>query len=223
VFSALAFAVIAISCAGLPQFLAENHDKIVAIDVALQPARPSSIGRRRPSRTSRSFRRFVRASDVHSLAAAVANVLATTNLGQLNLKATGYRSGTWNGISGTALALDLTPELRRLEERIVEATRMFAVDPESAESFIVTPDGSRMNEQTIDSIEEFVPESSGANFRPHVTASSMPQASAKPLESNRFEPLTFKPAGALVYQLGPSGAPQRILWTWTGESGARHP
>jgi len=100
---------------------------------------------------------------------------------------------------------------------------MFAVDPDSAESFIVTPDGSRMNGQTVDSIEEFVPEWSDVNFRPHVTTSSTQQASARPPESQPFEALTFKPAGAPVYQLGPSGAPQRTLWTWTGESGARHP
>jgi len=210
----------AAGCAGLPQFLKENDDKIVAVDVALQPDKALVDRTRAPEAYVTLVRRFVRASDVHSLSAAVANVMATTRLDQVNLRATGYQSGNWNGVSGTAMVLDLSPELLRLEERIVDATRMFAVNPEPAESFIVTPDGTRMTDAAIDRVFAFVPEASGANFRPHVMTTSMQGGS---LESQPFEAFTFKPSSALVYQLGQHGAPQRILWTWTGESGARRP
>jgi hypothetical protein len=219
----LLVALTAIGCAGLPQFLKENNDKIVAIDVALQPDATLVDRTKAPESHITLVRRFVRASDVHSLSAAVANVLATTRLDQLNLKATGYRSDKWNGVLGTVLVLEVSPELRRLEERMVDAVRMFAVNPESAESFIVTPDGIAMSDETIDAIERFVPEWSGVNYRAHVTTNAMPSADAKQLESQPFTAFTFKPAGALVYQLGRAGTAERILWTWTGEYGARRP
>lgn len=218
--AALLIAVTAAGCAGLPQFLKENDDKIVAIDVALQPDKALVDRTRAPESHITLVRRFVRASDVHLVAAAVANVMATTRLDQLNLRATGYRSGNWNGVSGTAMVVDVSPELLRLEERIVDATRMFAVNPEPAESFIVTPDGTRMTEATIDRVLAFVPESSGPNYRPHVMTTAMQGGS---LESQPFEAFTFKPYSALVYQLGQHGAPQRLLWTWSGEFGARRP
>jgi len=171
---------LAAGCVGLPYFLAENRDTIVGIEVALEsvaaPAGPAAASTARLA----LVRRFVRGNDLHELSAAVANVMATTTLDEV--------------------VNDQT--LRRLEERMVDATRPFAVNPETAKSFIVTPDKSRMSDATIYAVDRFVPDAAGVNFRQEVT---------------------FRPAGAAVYQLGHGGTAERRLWTWTGESGAREP
>jgi hypothetical protein len=219
----LLVALTATGCAALPYHLTNSRDTIVAIDVALEPD-PVLANRAGTGKSHISLvRGFVRSSDLQHVSALVAQVMATTNLEELNLKATGYRTGSWNGIEGTAMALEDSPALRRLEERMVEAVKQLALNAETAESFIVTPDGSRMTGEAIRAVERFVPDSSGVKFRPHAVVAAGQVETAKRLESQPFEPFTFKPVGAVVYQVGRLGVAERMLWSWTGEPGARQP
>jgi hypothetical protein len=141
----------------------------------------------------------------------------------LNLRATGYQTASWNGITGTAMAIDPSQDLRRLEERMLDAIKMFVVDPETAEDFIDTADGASMRGNAIDAIRRFVPDYSGVNFRPHAMVNSLQADAAKQLQSQPFAPFTFKATTATVYQLDQQGIARRALWTWTGERGARQP
>jgi hypothetical protein len=68
-----------------------------------------------------------------------------------------------------------------------------------------------------------VPDASGLNFRPHALVGPAQIEAAKKLESQQFAPFTFKPAGAAVYQLGRLGTAEKLLWTWSGEAGAKRP
>ena len=215
-------ALTTVGCAHLPYVLTENKDTIVAVDVALEPDAVLD-NRASTGKTHITLvRGFIRSSEVHLLSAAVANVMATTRFEDFNLTATGYRTGTWNGVSGTAMTVDGSPALRRLEERMVDAFRLFAVDDvETAEEFIVTPDGAEMDDDAMRAVERFVPDASGLNFRPHALVGSAQAEAAKKLESQQFAPFTFKPAGAAVYQLGRQGTAERLLWSWTGEPGAK--
>jgi hypothetical protein len=219
----LSVALSAIGCAHLPYVLTETRDTIVAVDVALAPDAVLDNLASTGSTHITLVRGFVRSSEVDELSAVVANVMATSKLDAVNLTATGYRTGTWNGVAGTAMTVDVSPALRRLEERMVEGFRPFAVNPESAKDFIVTADGARMSDETIRIVERFVPDASGLNFRPHALVGAAQQEAVKRLEAQPFKAFTFKPAGAAVYQIGRSGTAERLLWTWTGEPGAKQP
>jgi hypothetical protein len=171
-----------VGCAtGLPYHLNVSRDKIVGVDVAL--LRDAAQLTQAPAPESRVtlVRRFVRDSDLHDMSVAVGHVLSTSRL-------------------------EDAADLRRLEERLVEATRMFAVDASSARSYIATPDGSEMSGKAVERVTNFVPDSSGVNFRPQPPTAG-----------------TVAFAGASVYQLGRDGAADRVLWTWTREPGARRP
>ncbi len=196
---ALLLVISAIGCAPLPYLLTENRDTIVAVDVGLEPG--ASAGGGGQSSYIPLVRGFVRSSDVHMLSSAVANVMATTRLEDLSVK---------------SAAPEVSPGLRRLEERMVEALRPFALNPETADEFIVTPDGAEMSDDVIRAIERFVPDSSGVNYRAQAVAGPAPVQAAK-----RLEPPPA--AGAAIYQLGRQGTAERRLWTWTGEAGARRP
>src|SRR6187551_1610275 len=116
---------LAAGCAHLPYVLTDSRDHIVAIDVALSPDMAVG-GRATTQRAPISLvRGFVRSSDVARVSSVVAFVMATTRLQDLTLRATGYQAGNWNGLAGTALVLDPNEDLRRLEERMVAATRLF--------------------------------------------------------------------------------------------------
>lgn len=214
--SLLLLALGAGSCAPLPYVLADMKEKIVAIDVALEPDATLIDRTHAPESRITFVQAFVRDVDVHSVSGAVANVLATTNLAEMNFKASGYQSGTWNGSPGVALVVDVSPELRRLEERIVAAVKMFTLNPETAEDFIVTPDGSSMRGSAIDAIRHFIPERSGVSYQAHVFTSSLQGDTARRVQSQPFEAFTFRAVGASIYQLGGPGVRQQLLWTWTG-------
>jgi hypothetical protein len=217
---AVAMAFVAAGCAHLPYVLSQNHDKIVAIDVALQPD-VTVDGKSDVVRGPITLvRQFVRASEVHVVSSQVAFVMASTRLQDLNLRSTGYHSGTWNGVAGTALVLDANQHLRRLEERLAEALRPFRLTPAGAEDFIATPDGSEMNEATVAAIESYNAEAGGVNYRPHILVGPAPgdpaQAPAQPGQA-----VVFRSVTAAIYQLGSLGSTSRVLWTWNGEVGAR--
>ena len=207
-------------CAHLPYVLTESRDHIVAIDVALSPDM-AIAGRATNQRAPITLvRGFVRSSDVARVSSVVAFVMATTRLQNLNLRATGYQAGNWNGVSGTALVLDPTEDLRRLEERMVAATRPFRLKPEDAEEFIMTPDGSRMNGDTIEMVDLFVPNGAGVNYRPHIFVGAQADA-AKRASDQPADQVSFRSVGAAIYQIGAHGVAERVLWNWTGEIGAR--
>jgi hypothetical protein len=210
-----------IGCAHLPYVLPESRDHIVAIDVALSPDM-AVAGRAAAERAPVTLvRGFVRSSDVARVSSVVAFVMATTRLQDLNLRATGYQAGQWNGLSGTALVLEPNEELRRLEERMVAATRPFRLTPEAAQEFIMTPDGSRMSDETIAIVDRFVPDGAGVNYRPHIFIAGAEADAAKRTAAQPADQIAFRSVGAAIYQIGAGGVAERVLWNWTGEIGAR--
>lgn len=219
--AALLAVFLAAGCAHLPYVLPESRDHIVAIDVALSPDM-AIAGRATSQRAPITLvRGFVRSSDVARVSSVVAFVMATTRLQDLTLRATGYQAGNWNGLSGTALVLDPNEDLRRLEERMVAATRPFRLTPEDAEEFIMTPDGSRMNEEMIVRIDRFVPDGAGVNYRPHMFIAGAQADATKRAADQPADQISFRSVGAAIYQIGANGVAERVLWNWTGEIGAR--
>ena len=208
-------------CAHLPYVLPDSRDHLVAIDVSLSPD-IAVAGRATTERMPVTLvRGIVRSSDVARVSSVVAFVMATTRLQDLNLRATGYQTGTWNGLSGTALVLDPSEDLRRLEERMVAALRPFRLTPDNAEEFIMTPGGARMDDDTIERIDRFVPDGAGVNYRPHMFIGGTQSDAAKKTAALPIDQISFRSVGAAIYQIGATGASERILWNWTGEIGAR--
>jgi hypothetical protein len=199
----LVVALLAVDC-DWPYGLAYLRDNIVAVDVSLDASAAGAADRAASSSSHITLVRcFIRGSEVHPASAAVQNVLATSNLADLTLQSTGYRTGTWNGVSGTAMLIEPSPDLRRFEERMVDALRVFAIHTELQEEFIVTPEGASMNKRAINEVERFVPDSSGVNYRPMVMVG----------QARSTEAMSLKPVGVSLYQLDRTGTAQRLLWS----------
>ena len=213
----LVFALTAVGCAPLPYALNFAKDNIIGIDVALEselvPDAQSGVTRSRIT----LVRHFVRASEVHEVSAAIGTVMASTNLVNLRLRATGTREETRNGATSTALVLDPSQEFRRLEERVVAALLIFRSNPIDAREYVVTPEGARMSDDRIEAVEDYVPAESGVNYRPFLLVDPS-QADAGKRSTNT---IAVRAVGVSIYQLGAQGTADRMLWTWTGEPGAR--
>jgi hypothetical protein len=214
----LLLALITAGCAPLPYALNFAKDNIIGIDVALEAevVADTQAGITRPRLTL--VRHFVRASEVHDVSAAIGTLMASTNLVNLRLRVTGTGvTTTRSGATSTSLTLDPSHDLRRLEERVVAALQIFRSNPIDAREYIVTPEGTRMSDDRIERVEQFVPAESGVNYRPLLFVDPSQAEFAKRTTNQ----IAVRAVGISVYQLGAQSAGDRLLWTWTGEPGAR--
>ena len=84
----------------------------------------------------------------------------------------------------------------------------------TAAAFVTTKEAPDINQPTIDYVADYVPDSSGENFKPHVTIGVAPPDDLKKMLEEKFESFTFSPVGAAVYHLGNFGTAQKKLKTW---------
>jgi hypothetical protein len=222
----LAAALAMVGGAGPVQAAPAGADRLIAIDVLLEPdqtmiAKANALNAELRGNYPAGYsldathaphvtllQRFVRAKDLDAVAAAVTKVLATESPTSMVLTANGYDYAVWAGAAVTILVVERTPELMRLHRDILDAVAPLAVDGGDASAFV----GADANAETIGWVASFVPKSSGDNYRPHVTAGIAAEAFVKQLKAAPFEAFSFKPAGVAIYQLGNFGTAAKMLW-----------
>jgi hypothetical protein len=158
--------------------------------------------------------RFVRTADLDKLYVALGKVFANANVTGLKLEAFKYYyipTGTL-GLSG--IVAKPTPELLKLQQDVIDAVTPFTVPTGTSAAFVTTPDDPIINPALIDYVSVFVPKSSGEHFNPHVTTGLAPKDYLDKMLTEPFEPFTFSPAGAAVYQLGQFGTAAKKLKAW---------
>jgi hypothetical protein len=160
------------------------------------------------------LQRFVRTADLDKIYAAAGKVFAGTNLLGLRLEAFRYYyipSGTI-GLAG--IVARPTPELRKLQQDLIDAVAPFTLATGLSDAFATTPDDPVIDPLLIDYVSTFVPKSSGEHFDPHVTTGVAPRDYLDKMLAEPFESFTFSPAGAAVYQLGQFGTAAKKLHEW---------
>ncbi len=160
------------------------------------------------------LQRFVRTADLDKIYAAAGKVFAGTNLLGLRLEAFRYYyipSGTI-GLAG--IVARPTPELRELQQDLIDAVAPFTLATGLSDAFATTPEDPVIDPLLIDYVSTFVPKSSGEHFDPHVTTGVAPCDYLDKMLAEPFESFIFSPAGAAVYQLGQFGTAAKKLHEW---------
>jgi hypothetical protein len=160
------------------------------------------------------LQRYVREPDLGRVTAAVAQVLLETDPRALQMRAIGYEYVVWAGVALTGIAVERSPDLVRLHERITEAVAPFAVSGGTSAAFAQGPGSSAINAETMAYVENFVPKVSGANYAPHVTVGVGPESFGRELNAGGLTPFMFGARGVAVYRLGDFGTAQKRLWGW---------
>jgi 2'-5' RNA ligase len=161
------------------------------------------------------LQRFVRTSDLDKVHAAVAKVLQDENPTSWELKATGYYDVPVEKLGVAGIVIEPTPDLLRLQQKLIHAVAPFNSDKGAAEAFALRPDGKTISQAqpTIDYVSSYVPKYSGRNFNPHVTVGLGEREFVDKLEAEPFQSFTFNARAVAVYQLGEFGTAQKLLWT----------
>jgi hypothetical protein len=216
-----------------------DGDRVIAIDVLLEPgpkmvakaeaanaalranfSKGYTLGREQVAHIT-VVHRYVHESDLPAIEKAVAKVAAKERPLERQLTATGFGYSIWVGLATTVISIDRTPELDRFATEIVKAVEPFSVAKGTTAAFATSRELPKIDEKIVDYVANFVPKSSGENYKPHVTIGVAHEEFVKEMKEKPFEQFTFKPAGVAIYQLGNFGTAQKKLWEWNGGESAR--
>jgi phosphoserine phosphatase len=160
------------------------------------------------------IQRFVRTADLDQVYAATGKVLAGANVKAMKLDANKYyyvRSGD-TGLAG--IVAKPTPALLKLQQDLIAAVAPFTVQTGTMAAFTAAHDDPALDAFLIGYVSTFVPKQTGEHYNPHVSTGVATPDYLDKMLAEPFEPFTFSPAGAAVYQLGPFGTAAKKLKEW---------
>jgi phosphoserine phosphatase len=160
------------------------------------------------------IQRYVRTADLDQVYAAAGQVLARAKVDGMKLEAVKYYYIPSKDIGLAGIVAKTTPELLTLQQELIAAVTPFTVDTGDSSAFVTTPEDPIIDPLLIGYVATFVPKASGAHFNPHVTTGVALREYLDRMLAEPFEPFTFSPAGAAVYQLGQFGTASKKLKEW---------
>jgi phosphoserine phosphatase len=161
------------------------------------------------------IQRFVRTADLDKVYAAAGKVFAAAHVNAMKLEAFKYYYAPTPPDTGVAgIVAKPTPALLALQQDLIAAVAPFTVETGTAAAFATTHGDPALDAALIQYVSAFVPKYSGEHFNPHVSTGVAPRAYLDRMLAESFEPFTFSPAGAAVYQLGAFGTAAKKLEEW---------
>jgi haloacid dehalogenase-like hydrolase len=157
------------------------------------------------------IQRFVHTVDLDKVYNAAGKVFARANVAGMKLEAFNFYYIPIHDLGVSGIVAKPTPELLKLQADLIAAVEPFTVPSGNSGAFVTTPDDRVIDPLLIEYVSTFVPNASGEHFNPHVSTGLAPRTYLDKLLAEPFEPFTFSPAGAAVYQLGQFGTAAKKL------------
>jgi 2'-5' RNA ligase len=214
---------------GAPGASMAQQNAVTAIDVALEPdatmiQHAKAINARLRKAYPEGFaldathnphitllQQFVRTADLDKLYVALEDTLASERPTSWKLRAVKNYYLPWPPIGVAGIVIEPSPDLLRLQQKIIDAVAPFAAKGGSAAAFMSTEQGRDIQDSLIDYVGRFVEASAGKKFNPHVTTGVATEAYLNEMLAEPFAPFAFSPASASVYQLGTYGTARKEL------------
>jgi 2'-5' RNA ligase len=157
------------------------------------------------------LQQFVRTADLDKVYAAAGRVFEEEKPLSWKLKAFKYYYIPSPPIGLAGIVVEPTPDLLRLQQKLIAAVTPFTVQGGTRAAFMSTEDGRDIQAFLIDYVADFVKIAAGPKFNPHVTTGVGAETYLNKLLAEPFDAFTFSPAGASVYQLGSFGTARKEL------------
>jgi hypothetical protein len=157
---------------------------------------------------------FARTADLDKVYAAAGKVLAAANVKAMKLEAFKYYYAPAGATGVAGISAKPTPEILKLQADIIAAVKPYLEETGPIGAFTAPHDTPATDAMLIGYVSTFVPKMSGENFNPHVSTGIAPREYLDKMLTEPFEPFTFSPAGAAVFQLGPFGTAAKKLKEW---------
>jgi 2'-5' RNA ligase len=160
------------------------------------------------------LQRYVRTGELDDVYAAVKRVFDKERPAGWELEAVGYYYLNFNNMGLAGIVIEPTPQLRRLQQEVIDAVKPYTVPDGTSAAYVTTPDAPDVNAPTLQYVKTFVPERNGKNYNPHVTIGVGQLDFVNKMKSAPFKNFKFRVSGAAVYHLGNFGTAQKKLWEW---------
>lgn len=157
------------------------------------------------------LQRFVRTTDVDAIANAVRGVLRNEQSMDLETRATGFYALLEGDLGLAGIVIEPTPDLQRLQQRIIDSMAPFAVEDGTGQAFAPRPDGAAIGRATVDYVRTFVGLRTGSNYHPHLTVGIGTRGFVDALKAEPFQPFAVRADSVSLYQLGDYGTARRKL------------
>jgi hypothetical protein len=154
---------------------------------------------------------FARTADLDKLYDAASKVLADANVTTMKLEAFKYYYAPGGAVGVAGICAKPTPEILKLQADIIAAVKPFLAETGTIGAFTAPHADPALDAALTAYVATFVPKMSGGNFNPHVSTGVAPKEYLEKMMAEPFDPFTFSPAGAAVYQLGPFGTAAKKL------------
>lgn len=161
------------------------------------------------------IQRFVRTEDLDKVYAAAERVLVDANVNRMQLEAFKYYYAPGPGVGVAGIVARPTPALLRVQQELIAAVAPFTVETGPIDAFTAPHGDPNYDALLIGYVSTFVPKQSGEQFSPHVSTGVATREYLDKMLAEPFDPFTFSPAGAAVYQLGPFGTAAKKLKQWS--------
>lgn len=208
---------------------AAQQNPVTAIDIALEPdATMIQHAQVENARLLKAFpkgfaldathhphismlQQFVRTADLENVYTAVNKVLADEKPTSWKLRAYKYYYIPSPPIGLAGIVVETTPDLLRLQQKIIDAVTPFTVKTGTPAAFMSTENGRDIQKFLLVYVANFPKIAAGKKFNPHVTIGVAPEVYLNEMLAEPFKPFMFSPVGASVYQLGSFGAARKKL------------
>jgi hypothetical protein len=157
------------------------------------------------------LQQFVRTAYLEKVYAAVNGIFASEKPTSWKLKAFKYYYIPSPPIGLAGIVVEPTEDLRRLQQKVIDAVTPFTVKTGTAAAFMSTENGRDIQEFLLEYVANFVTAAAGEKFNLHVTIGVGSITYLEKMLAEPFEAFTFSPAGASVYQLGSFGTARKEL------------
>ena len=158
------------------------------------------------------LQQFVRTAHLDEVAKAVVEVLRTEQSMKWESNAIGYYALADKDLQLVGIVIEPTEDMRRLQQKIIDAVAPFAVEKGTGEAFAPRPDGEAIGQPTIDYVKNFVGPRTGKNYNPHLTVGIGTRDFVDALKAEPFEAFTVRAISVSLYQVGDYGVAQKKLY-----------
>ena len=158
------------------------------------------------------LQQFVRTAHLDEVAKAVVEVLRTEQSMKWESNAIGYYALADKDLQLVGIVIEPTEDMRRLQQKIIDAVAPFAVEKGTGEAFAPRPDGGAIGQPTVDYVNNFVGPRTGMNYNPHLTVGIGTCDFVDALKAEPFETFTFRAVSVSLYQVGDYGVAQKKLY-----------
>jgi len=160
------------------------------------------------------IQRFVRTADLDKVYAAAEHVFAAANVKAMKLEAFKFYYAPAGATGVAGICAKPTPQIIELQAKLIAAVAPYTVESGPIRAFTAPHNDPAIDAALIQYVSTFVPKQSGDSFNPHVSTGVAPKEYLDKMLAEPFEPFTFSPAGAAIFQLGPFGTAAKMLKEW---------